>query len=282
MPTVTLTGIGGAQQTAIAAAFSAQGWAVRGTSRTSGPNIHSADLETGAGLAEALAGSDVVVFTLPQDHRPGVKTAMAHAVASAAAKASVGRIVLNTAARVAPASPLAIFAEMRAARDALFAGPVPTIALQPTIFMDNLLAPWALPGIQAGTLAYPAPRAAPIAWISHATLAKAVLAAATADALGQSIPIGGPQALTGDEMASALAAHLGHPVGYAEIPLPDFAAGLNAAFGAPAGDRIAELYADLAQHPASQSDGQDGLARLGVTGETFADFLSRTLPRMAA
>lgn len=281
MPTVTLTGIGGAQQTAIAAAFTAKNWSVRGTSRNAGPNRLMADPETGTGLEQAFSGSDVVVLTLPQDHRPGATLRIAQSVTQAAARAGVARIVLNTAARVEPDSPLGIFAALRAARDAVLSGPVPAIGIEPTIFMDNLLAPWALPAIQAGTLAYPAPRSAPVAWLSHATLAQAVVAAATFDAPGDSIAIGGPQALTGDDLAAALSAHLGHPVAYAEIPLPEFAAGLNAAFGPPAGDRIAELYAHLADHPASQADGTAGLARLGVAAETFGQFLNRTLPQDA-
>lgn len=276
MQNVVITGIGGQQQQAIAKAFRAAHWTVRGTSRTAGEGISAANMETGEGLAEGFDGADVVAFTLPQDHRPGATLRMAAAVATAAGQAGVSRIVLNAAARIDPVSPMGIFAAMRASRDAVVAGPVPVVVLQPTVFMDNLLAPWALPGILAGTLAYPAPESTRIAWISHSTLGEAVVQAATRDVAGQVFDIGGPQALSGADLSAALGAHLGRPVGYFQIPLPGFAAGLNQAFGAPAGDRIAELYKHLEENPNSMADGAEGLARLGVVPESFAAFVARS------
>lgn len=269
MPHVILTGLGGAQQSAIAAAFAHAGWTVGGTSRTA-PGAHRANLETGEGLDTAFAGADLVVFTLPQDHTPGRTLAMARSVAAAARQ--VPRVILNVASRIEP-SDLGIFANMRAVRDSLSA--LPLVTLEPTVYMDNLIAPWSLPAILSGTLAYPAAPDEAIAWISHHTLAQAVVAAATAPVLGQSIRIGGPASVTGTEMAATLADHLGRPVHYVPVPVQDFGAGLNAAFGAPAGDRIAELYAHLAANPGAMADGAAGLAKLGVTGETFADFIAR-------
>jgi uncharacterized protein YbjT (DUF2867 family) len=275
MPTAVVTGIGGIQQTAIARAFRAAGWTVRGTSRSAGPDRVAADLQSGEGLATAFHGADVVAFTLPQDHRPGVGLRIAQAVAAAATEARAGRIVLNTAARIAERSPFELFAAMRAARDAVTQGKVQSVVLQPTAFMDNLIAPWSLPALLDGTFANPAKADTRIAWISHRTLAEAVVAAATADVAGQTIDIGGPEDLTGPQIAGLIGARIGRPVGYAEIPLDDFAAGLNAAFGAPAGDRIAELYRDLAAHPDRLTGGSAALRRLGVTPEPFADFIAR-------
>jgi NAD(P)H dehydrogenase (quinone) len=276
MPHVTLTGLGGAQQTAIAAAFSAAGWTVSGISRTA-HGAHRADLETGDGLDAAFAGADVVVFTLPQDHTPGRTLRMAKALAQAAR--NTPRLILNPASRI-EASDLGIFANMRAVRDALQA--LPLVTLEPTVYMDNLMAPWTLPAILSGTLPYPAGPEVAVSWMSHRTLGQAVVAAATAPVLGQSIRIGGPAAITGSDMAALLSKHLGREIAYAQTPLEGFAAGLNAGFGAPAGDRIAELYAYLADHPASMQDGAEGLARLGVTGETFAEFVARQTWAMAA
>jgi len=270
MPHVTLTALSGAQQTAIAAAFRSAGWTVSGTSRSAGPGLHKADLESGAGLADAFAGADLVIFTLPQDHTPGRTRRMAQSIATAAR--DVPRVLFNPAGRIDTADH-EVFATMRAIRDTLSV--LPLVTLEPTVFMDNLLQPWAVPAILNGTFAYPAPAEAPVAWISHRTLAQAALAAATAPVLGQSIRIGGPAALTGAQVAATLSARLNRPVDYAQIPLDAFAASLNASFGPPAGDRIAELYAHLAAHPDAMADGAEGLARLGVTGESFADFAAR-------
>ena len=189
-----------------------------------------------------------------------------------AAARTTPRVVLNAASRIEHAD-LGVFATMRAVRDTLSS--LPLVTLEPTVYMDNLIAPWSLPAILSGTFAYPASPEVAVAWMSHRTLAQAVVAAATAPVIGQSIRIGGPAAITGPHMAAMLSAHLGHEITYATIPLPGFAAGLNASFGPPAGDRIAELYAHLAAHPDAMADGAEGLARLGVTGESFADFIAR-------
>jgi len=101
MPHVTLTGFGGAQQTAIAAAFKNAGWTVIGTSRTARSGVHAADLATGEGLDEALAGADLLVFTLPQDRRPGSTPGMARTLAQAARRTP--RVILNAAARIVDA-----------------------------------------------------------------------------------------------------------------------------------------------------------------------------------
>jgi NAD(P)H dehydrogenase (quinone) len=275
MPSVVLTGIAGIQQSVIAAAFRAAGWSVSGTRRTAAPGVRLANLETGEGLAAAFKGADVVVFTVPQDHRPGVIEHMAAAVTKAAAEAGVGRLVLNPAGRIDPTSTAALFATLRAMRDTVLSGATPVNVVEPTVFMDNLLAPWAMPGIVAGTLAYPMQPDTAVAWVSHRTLADAIVAAATMADTGQTFRIGSAP-VTALQIAAALAAHLGHPVAYAPIPLAGFAAGLNASFGPPAGDRIAELYANLEANPKVMIDGTADLARLGVAPESIADFIARS------
>lgn len=276
--TVAITGLGGQQQAAIAAAFSTAEWIVRGTSRQStAPHIHAANLETGEGLSQAFSGADVVVFTLPQDHRPGVALAMATAVAKAAGDAGVGRVIFNPATDINETSPFGIFEALRAARNAIRNGPTPSVVVEPTIFFDNLLAPWSLPAIQNdGVFANPAPRTAQVSWISHKDLADHVVALASApDVLGQTFKIGGPRAYTGDELAAALGALIGKTVTYVQVPLADFAAGLNQAFGAPAGDRIAEIYQSLATSPMDMRRDVEATRRLGLVGEDLAAFVAR-------
>lgn len=275
MKAVTITGIAGAQQAATAAAFAAAGWQVTGTARSAKAGARmTADLETGEGLAAAFDGRDAVVFTLPQDHRAGSMLRMAKAVAGAASAAGVGRLIVNLAGRADPRGKGPFFDDLRAVRDCALSAAVPAVVLEPTVYMDNLLAPWSLPGILAGTLAYPAAAQVRLAWLSHASLAQAVVAAAAADVTGRSLRLGGPEALSGLDLTAALSARLGRPMAYARIPLDSFAAGLNAAFGAPAGDRIAELYALLDSHPEAMADAPD-MAVLGVAAEPFAAFAAR-------
>lgn len=278
-PTVVVTGIAGQQQRAVADVFAEADWNVRGISRTASSqgNVVAADLETGQGLEQAFDKAQVVAFTLPQDHRDGVMEKMAHNVAAAAKYAGVRKIVFNTAGSIDEKSELPMFAEMRAARDAIRSGDVTSVTLQPTVYMDNLLAPHILSALtNDGMLAYPARRDAPISWMSHDTLARYFHAAATNNkADGQIYQIGGPDAQTGDEIARILAAHLDRSIGYAQIPLKAFAQGLNALFGEPAGDRIASLYAQLEANPEAMKVSGEASQALGVTGEDFAEFVAR-------
>lgn len=279
--TVTIVAVTSAQQAAVAARFAAAGWTVRGTSRTARPGPAGdtvvADPESGAGLAVAMAGADVVAMTLPQDHRAGAMPQFARNVAQAALAAGVGRLVVNLAGTIAEAADEPLFRDMRAARDAVRDSGVPFVVLQPTIFMDNLQAPWSLPGIAgAGVLAYPAPAEARISWLSHRTLADFVFAAAVhPDAAGRELRIGGPEALTGEALCAALGAAVGRPVAYQRIPLAAFAAGLDEAFGAPAGQRIASLYARLDAEPGAMAVDGESARLLGVSPESFEAFVAR-------
>ncbi|MGL4635106.1 MAG: SDR family oxidoreductase [Beijerinckiaceae bacterium] len=278
---VTVIGATGAQQGAVASRFNAAGWGVRGTSRTQTRGgvgaIYMADPDSGLGLASAMSGSDVVVLTLPQDHRAGAMTRVAANVVAAAKEAGIGRLVLNTAGTIDEKSAGSLFADMRVARETVLSSGIPAVVLQPTVFMDNLLAPWSLPAIaQQGVLAYPAPEAIGISWLSHRSLADFVYAAAThAEAPGRDLRIGGPDVLTSTELCALLGARLGRTIQYHRIPLDGFAAGLDQAFGAPAGERIASLYARLEQEPDAMAVDGAAAAFLGVKPESFTQFASR-------
>lgn len=178
------------------------------------------------------------MFTSALDYRTGARERMAKAVVAAAERAGAGRLVLKHSG---------VSAVLRRVREIVLGGRTPAVILQPTVYMDNLRAPWALPGIvRDGVFAYPIPPDLRVSWISHQTLGEY---AATADGVtGRVFNIGGPTALTGVEVAALLSARAGRPVRFLTIPLNEFAAGLNAAFGPPAGDDIADLYRFAAEH----------------------------------
>jgi len=278
--TATIIAITGAQQGAIARRFAAAGWTVRGTSRTSATapaGTVIVDPESGTGMSTAMDGADVVVLTLPQDHRAGAMPRLTHAVARAAARAGVGRIVLNTAGSIDEHSDEPLFRDLRAARDAVRDAGVPWTIVQPTVFMDNLLQPWSLAAIvNDGVVGYPAPVEARVSWLSHRSLAEFVLAAAEhPGAGGREFRIGGPEPLTGDQLGAALAARLDRPVAYHRVPLDAFAAGLDQAFGAPAGQRIASIYARLERDGDVMAVTPADHEMLGVVPESFASFVER-------
>jgi len=281
---VAVVGIGGVQNRAIAAEFLNRGFRVRGISRqdfgsappTENIEYRRADPANFDELGIALEGAKIVVLSTPIDHRPGVRERLVASVAKAASSAGADRIVFNAAAAVYKDRAHPVAKILGALSDTILAGPVPANVLQPTVYMDNLLAPWSLPGIaNDGVLAYPMPEDAPVSWISHRSLGEFVHAAATKPLAGRVFEIGGPQAVTGRQVASLLAASIGRKIVYSRIPLPAFAQAINAAFGAPAGDDIAALYATMEKEPEIMRRDPESWKELGVQPETFESWLRR-------
>jgi len=281
-PITVVTGATGAQGRAVASAFAQAGHRVRGLTRkdTQGDadvTLVRVDPNEPGGLERAFEDASAVVLTSPIDHRAGARERLAEAVVRAAERAGVTRLVLNTAAAVFDDYDRPVSAVLREVRQIVLSGRVPAVVLQPTAYMDNLLAPWVLPAIVGdGVFAYPLPPQVRASWISHADLGRFALAAATAPGVeGQVFDIGGPEPITGPEMAAVLSRHIGRDVTYAPIPLDEFAAGVNAVYGAPTGDDVADLNRYVEQHPRVLERDPAGWSALGVQPESFANWAAR-------
>lgn len=282
--TAAVLGIGGVQNQKIAAHLAAHGFNIRGLGRAASappPVASSIDYRqldpTDIGvLTRALEGIEVVVLSAPIDHRPGVREHLVETVVAAAGRAAVGRIVFNAAAAVFDDRTHPVAKVLGPLGDSVLSGPVPAVVLQPTVYMDNLLADWALTAIVTdGVLAYPMPEEAPVSWISHDSLAAFVHAAATRPVEGEIFRIGGPEPLTGRAVAATLTSVLGREVTYVRMPTAALADGLNAVYGAPAGDDIAALYTTMAVEPDVMRRDPAGWAELHVTPETFEAWARR-------
>jgi len=273
----------GRQAAAIARTLEAAGHQVRRLSRKAAPGVHVVDPESEDELARALEGVDGLAFTVPQDYRPGVRQAYAERVVRAAERAGVGRLAVNMAGPVHPTDARPVSRDLRAVRSILQGGGVPAVVLQPTAFLDNLAEPWAVPPIvNEGVLAYPAPAAAAVSWLSHDSLGAFVRAAMERPVAGRVFEVGGPEAITGPQLASVIGAAAGRPVRYQELPLEAFAASLNAAFGPPAGDHIADLYRLLRADPQIMARDPAGWAELEARPETAEAWAARQRWRSAA
>lgn len=266
MPRAFIPAISGAQSTAIAEALRAAGWRVDGSSRS----------DDGSGDNRA-AGADALVLTIPQDHSPGAMTDFVDHWVDIAKRGSTGRIVLNVGGTPGPADANALFADLHTAQARIAASGLPFVILQPTIYLDNLAAPWAAGGLAAGTIAYPAAPEIEISWLSHHTLGQWVVAIADGRADGRVIPIGGPEALSGDGLAREIGKGVDRAFAYVAIPPLSFAEGMNAAMGAPAGDRLASIYSWLSDHPMSMRVDPSEAAAFGVQLETAQAFAARVL-----
>lgn len=266
MPKVFIPAITGAQSSAIANAFRESGWEVSGSSRNDEGDPH-----------DRAAKSDVLVLTVPQDHRPGKMSAFVEEWVDAANAGDIGRIVLNIGGTPGPAEASPFFADLHAMEASVAACGLPFAILRPTVYFDNLAAPWMAAGLAAGTIVYPAAPEAEVSWLSHRTLGQWVVAVAGGAADGRTLTIGGPEALTGDALALELGAGMGRDLSYQSIPPAAFAEGMNAAMGAPAGDRLASIYEWLEQNPSYMHVDTADAENYGVPLETAREFAARVL-----
>ena len=265
MPKAFIPAITGAQSQAIAEALRSAGWDVEGSSRTDEGDPY-----------KRAANADLLVMTVPQDHRPGVMSAFVDEWTKAAIEGEIGRVLLNVGGTPGPAEAHPFFAELHAMEHRVAGSGLPYVILRPTVYLDNLAAPWAADGLAAGTIAYPAAPDAEVSWMSHRTLGAWVVAVASGAADGETLSIGGSKALTGAALAQEIGAGMGRALTYQPIPPEGFAQGMNAVMGAPAGDRLASIYSWLESHPFSMRvDGAEA-KRLGVPLETAREFAART------
>lgn len=275
---VVLPGVRGAQQSALASAFAANGWTVRGTARAKGSAdgwvTHVADPLTGQGLGEVFEGADVLAWTVPQDHRPGVQSRLAEALAGAVQAAGVARAVVNLATMLPDDAQGELFDELRAVVAAFTQTKARVTVLATPVYMDNLLAPFLASSIvQEGRFAYPLPADQPVAWLSHRSLGEFAVAAVRADRTGL-VRVAGRENLTGPQVAAILTERLGRRIRFERLPLEALVAGLDAAYGPPAGERVASTYA-YAQRNRWALAAPEPPPFPHVEVETFADFAQR-------
>lgn len=248
--------------------------------RAAGADVAFGDFDDPASLERASAGVDAVFLHLPLVYdRPLAASYLRHAIAAARA-AGVGRLVYQGNSRY-PAVPTdAVGFEIdRDAVETVLGSGIPSVAFRPTVYMDNFLGPWTAPGIVGGVIAYPIPAGVPVAWLAAADAAAFVVAALERpDLAGQTFDLGGPELLTGDEVAERFTVALRRPVRYETIPLDAFEQGLRAAVGEVAGTEIAKLYrwdAERGDGRRNAVDPTPALTDLPVRLTTLAEWIER-------
>jgi hypothetical protein len=120
--------------------------------------------------------------------------------------------------------------------------------LQPTLYLENLAAPWAVPRIvDDGVLAYPLPDDVAFPWVATDDVAVAVERATTQEAPGWFALPG--IAATGREIADAIGAVLGRAVRWQTIRPDEYGDMLRPHLGDHAADGVAAVYRNLAATP---------------------------------
>nr|WP_218862661.1 NmrA family NAD(P)-binding protein [Actinopolyspora biskrensis] len=256
-------GSNGFQGAAVARALKAGGHEVRGFTRGNGAtNRKTRDLATRHGdladpdaVREAFDGVTHASVVLPLVFDAETIEAYANNIVTAARAAGVKRLVYNTNTPVPePTTRHAAYETRRVAERVFLAGDPPAVVLRPPVYLDNLFSPWNGPDlVNNGVLAYPFSADRRVSWLSHDDLAAATVAALHAEGVENTVlPLGGPEAISGDELAAVLAGELGGNVTFRPLTASGFESMLRGPLGATTAAGIAGIYRWLDDDPGSE------------------------------
>ncbi len=118
------------------------------------------------------------------------------------------------------------------------------------MYLDNLLKPSARADIvERGIFSPPIASDQRIAWTSVDDCALAAILLLEQDRYGSDHLIGGPESVTGDELAIRLSLGLDRPLAYRAEPLAKFERDVDAAMGSGTGRRVASKFRYFREHP---------------------------------
>jgi NAD(P)H dehydrogenase (quinone) len=254
MKKVLVTGATGFQGGAVVTALLEEGFSVKalitpGESAESlqqkGVEVVYGSLDDVDSLSKAFVDVAHISLVFPLIFDPERISNFARNVVQAYRTSAVESIVFNTSVPV-PAGKVGYIAiDSKLETEQFFdAQELPYISLRPTIYLDNLAAPWSIPLLaNQSILAYPIASGQQVAWLSHRDLARFTVAAINRPELvGQKIDLGGLQLLTGDDLAQGLSTLLGKPIQYIAVQPDDFEQQLSGPFGPVAAREIANIY----------------------------------------
>ena len=238
----------------------AQHWAARGA------EVAEADLVDPASLAAANKGVDQVVLQLPLQYDFALHETYGRNAVDAAKAAEVGLVVFNTSAHVFQGTDVHAYQARQEVIDHLQESGVPNIVLRPTFYMEIMLGPWIRPGIvEQGVVAFPLPADFPMSWISAGEMAAYGVAALDRPHLaGATFDIGGPEPLTGNDIAQSFSEVLGQSVSYMSIPPDDYERALAPVFGSTVAFEVASQVRYIIDRGDGSVDMTDTAKQLGV------------------
>lgn len=286
MSRILVTGASGAQGRPVARQLLKGGHTVRLFVRTPakvadlaalGAEIVVGDHDDTAALAEAARGQDGMFLLLPFF---GPNETHARNLIEASQAAGIRRIVWNATGGIPPSATGNPGVDIRRTiRDALDTSGIEWVALQPTLYMENLLGPWTAPEVAANdTVAYPIPEGLALQWISHEDVAAfSVAAFALPGSPREAIMICGPQTLRGSQIAESFSRALGRTIRFRAMPPREFGEIMDRAMGG-GGDAVAALYEAVAENPdlmATRIDHAALLAHLPITPVDMEAFARR-------
>jgi uncharacterized protein YbjT (DUF2867 family) len=260
------------------------GWSVRAVTRDAergqnwaarGAEVVSADLGQPETLKAANEGVDRVVLQLPLQYDFALHEEYGRNAIDAARAAGVELVVFNTSAHVIPDTDVHIYQVRQDVVDYLQSSGVASIVLRPTFYMEILLGPWIQPGIvNNGVVAFPLPADFPMSWVSAGEMAAySVAALDRPDLAGRTFDIGGPEALTGDAIASQFAELLEKSVSYLPIPPDDYEQALAPIFGPTVAFEVASQVRYIIGSGDGSVDMKETAAEFSVEAVTLHQWL---------
>lgn len=247
---VLVYGAGGVQGGAVASKLLKEGYAVHTIVRSSdkaalleeqGITAFVGDLSDAGSLNSAHNGVSKVFLLLPVDYDLERNRQFIRNTVDAAKEANVKLFVFNTSGFITDdVTGVAAFDIKLELIAYVKQSGIPSIILQPTFYMENFL----IPGVvDSQTLAYPVPADSAIAWISmEDAAAYGVYALNHPELAGQTLPIVGPEALTGNQLAEQFSAALDRKIQFYSLPVEAFEEALAPILGKETAEGLADSY----------------------------------------
>ncbi|KAG9195069.1 hypothetical protein G6011_00189 [Alternaria panax] len=186
----------------------------------------AADFTDRDAIAKVLQGADRVFLNLPSTsfNQSEPIIAAAKHIGEAAKKAKVSLILFNTSMPVPKESQGIVAQDDRREMRRLLRESVPTISIQPVVYLDNLLEGWALPPIRdRNTVVYCHKPDLRVSWICHHDVAQIMMAAMDHPELaGRDIAIGGPETVVLSQLTKKLSKAWGKRLDYQNQSVADF------------------------------------------------------------
>ena len=230
--TVLVTGATGSQGGSVAAALIVRGHAVRALTRKPGSPAAiklakaGAEIATGdfgeAGTVVAAAKGVDTVFLMGNSWEGGAdrERELGQKAVTALVRARVGHVIYSSVNSADRATGVPHFESKAAVERHLAASGLPYTISAPASFMDNHLAPWAIPDLQQGVLAAALPPARKLKKIAVADIGPfvAALAERRERVFGRRFDIAGDD-IDGSKTAATLSRFTGRRIRYQQLPL---------------------------------------------------------------
>lgn len=218
-----------------------------------GPEVEvvKGNLADPASLRAASADVRAVVLTVPLLFDLELMTHYAVNAIEAAEAEDVSLLVYNTS-MIPPDDPgdIGVFRAIHEATERVLDADLKAVVLRPPLYIDNLLAPWTLPDLKNGVVAYPLPRDLSLPWISHRNLGRYVAAALDdRGPAGTILNVAGPNRFSLTDVADTLSNATGRSFEFDALTPEAFGARVGAALGPDAGEALAGLYRAINAHP---------------------------------